>query len=82
MKLALVSVFEDEKHPPMGLVSIATYLKKYLNFNNTTIVDATWTNIYKDVFKEDFDIIGLSAMTAYYDRAVEIARLIKKKKIH
>ncbi len=80
MKLALVSVFEDEKHPPMGLVSIATYLKKYLGFDNTTIVDATWVNVYKDIFKEDFDIVGISAMTAYYDRAVEIARLVKKKK--
>lgn len=29
----------------MGLVSIATYLKKYLNFDNTTIIDITGETI-------------------------------------
>ena len=80
MKLALVNIFKDEKHPPMGLVSIATYLKEYLDFKDTTIVDATWENVSKGVFKKKFDIIGISSMTAYYDRAVDLAKLIKQKR--
>ncbi|NCN39183.1 MAG: B12-binding domain-containing radical SAM protein [Candidatus Aenigmarchaeota archaeon] len=80
MKLALVNVFEDEKHPPMGLVSIATYLKEYMGLKETKIIDATWENVSKGVFKEKFDVIGISSMTAYYDRAVRLAKLIKEKR--
>lgn len=80
MKLGLVSTFKNENEPPIGLVVLATYLKKKIGFKNTKIIDITYDNVYEDVLKHDFDIIGISSMTAFFDRAIKIAEIIKEKK--
>lgn len=79
MKLALISLFISPKDPPLGLCSIATYLEKYSNFRNTVIIDINFDNILERVAKEKPDIIGISAMTIYYSKAVKVAREIKKR---
>ena len=78
MKLALVSVFEDMGAPPMGLVYIATYLKKYANFENTKIIDANVHDIWYELKKFKPDLIGISSMTVAYNKAIDLAKKIKQ----
>ncbi|MFH0832257.1 MAG: radical SAM protein [Candidatus Aenigmatarchaeota archaeon] len=80
MKLALVPMYRSSgADPPIGLGSIATYLKEYGNFDNTVIIDAKYENIIDELRKEKPNIIGLSAMTMYYGKACELAKNIKKE---
>jgi anaerobic magnesium-protoporphyrin IX monomethyl ester cyclase len=79
MKLALVNLSIDAITAPMGLCYIATYLEKYSNFKDTVIIDINWENIFQKVEEIKPDIIGLSAMTAYYPAAIRIAKKIKEK---
>ena len=77
-KLALINIAIDKEAPPLGLCSIATYLKKYAGFENTTIIDINYEDIFESLKKLKPDIIGLSSMTIYYPAAIRIAKKIKK----
>lgn len=79
MRLALISLSISEGSPPIGLCSIATYLEKYADFKDTTIIDINYDNIIESVEKLKPDIIGIGAMTIYYSEAIRIARKIKDK---
>ena len=80
MKLALISLIDmDKLSPPMGLVSIATYLDKCINFKNTTIVDANFEDIIERTLEIKPDLIGISAMTIRYAEAIKTAKKIKEK---
>lgn len=75
-KLALVPVFVSSD-PPMGLGSIATYLKIYAQFTNTIILDEPLKKAIRCLEKEKPDIIGLSAMTMHYSKAILLAKIIR-----
>lgn len=79
MKLVLISIFISDKDPPLGLCSIATYLEKYSNFKDTIIIDINFDDIFKRLEEEKPDIVGISAMTIYYSRAIKLAEEIKKR---
>lgn len=76
-KLALVPMFISGD-PPLGLGSIATYLKEYSGFTNTIIIDKDFDDALKILEKEKPDIIGLSAMTMYYGKAIRFAKKLKE----
>lgn len=71
MDLALVSIFDDEFSPPLGLMSIATYLQKH-NYN-IKIIDINYDNVVKEINNYDIDIIGFSSMTHHYKKAIDFA---------
>ena len=77
MKLALVSLSQDKREPPLGLISIATYLKKFGNFDNIKIIDKNFDNIFEKILEIKPDLIGISAMTVHYYDAIELAKKIK-----
>jgi len=77
MKLALVSLERNEPDPPMGLAYIASYLRKYGNFDNTVIVDKE--DPIKRLRKEKPDLIGVGSMTYEFPRARIIAKQIKEE---
>ena len=78
MKLALISLIRDEFAPPLGLASIATYLKEFTSQYKIRIFDANYDNIFRDVEKFSPDIVGISSMSHYYKEAIDTAQRIKQ----
>lgn len=73
MRIALVSLAKGSGCPPIGLVYLGTYLQKY--GHDVKIIDRNFTD---DTPLAGWDIIGISAMTVHYDKAVEMGRFIKE----
>ena len=78
MNIGLVNLFPDEDAPPINLVYLGTYLEKS-GFNNVRIIDSTYES--RDFFKQilQCDIIGISSMTQSYNKAIILAKEIKKE---
>lgn len=82
MKLALVNTVRSNlrsSQSPLGLAYIATYLKEYLGFENTRIVDGNVEDILKELYKYNPDVAGISSMTIAHGYANELALEIKEK---
>ena len=77
MKLALVSVDTKENLPPLGLGYLASYLRKYGNFENSFIVDKE--DQFERIKKEKPDLIGISATTVDFDKAKKLAEQVKQE---
>jgi len=77
MKISFVSFGEDKREPPLGLLTVATYLKKFGDFNDINIIDKNFDNIFEKILEIKPDIIGISAMTVHYLDAIELAKKIK-----
>ena len=77
MKLALVNTDMENLDPPFGLCYIASYLRKYLNFNNTIIVDKE--DIMERLIKEKPDVVGITASSINFAKANELAKQIKSE---
>lgn len=65
-------------HPSLGVGYLASYLRKYLKFNNIKIVDKE-KNTINAILKQKPDVIGISASTHFFNEALEIARKTKKE---
>jgi len=76
MKIALISLAHGSGCPPIGLVYLATYLKKHLDVE-VKIIDSNFLWLPSVPFK-DYDLVGISAMTVNYQNACELGRSMKK----
>jgi len=80
IKLGLVYLHKGGMAPPLGLMSIATYLRK--NFKDTKlkikIIDINFDDILGEIKRNNFDIVGLGAMTIEYKKAILLSQEIKK----
>ena len=82
LKIALISLQQDaEKVPPVGLVYLATYLSERIGIKkeNIKIFDKNYFDVEKEVDYFKPNIIGISAMTIDYQKAVSFALQIKEK---
>lgn len=79
MKLGLINLVSEGQSPPMGLVSIATYLKEYMNFENIRIIDINVEDALNGVKKYNPDVVGISSMTVNYSHAIKLAKDIRQK---
>ena len=71
MKLTLVSVQKGgEAVLPLGLISIATYLKEKVGLTETRVIDANFQNPYEELRSVKADIIGISAVSVFYSDAI------------
>jgi radical SAM superfamily enzyme YgiQ (UPF0313 family) len=78
LKLSLTQTGTNrEGHPPLALGYIASYLRKYLNFNNIVILDKE-PNTINSIIKEKPDILGISSSTVFFNQAIKIAKNIKE----
>src|SRR3989338_3423468 len=77
MKLALVNTDEESNDAPFGLCYIAAYLRKYLNFYDTVIIDKE--DIMKRMKQEKPDLVGITASSIYFSKANEWAGQIKSQ---
>lgn len=62
---------------PLGLISIAGYLKKYGGYQDISLLDSNCQDIYAG-FKPT-DIVGISSVTQDIKRAVHFAEFVKSK---
>lgn len=62
----------------MGLVFIATYLKKFMNLKNIRLIDANFDNIIETTKKYSPDLVGISSMTVDYNKAMKASKDIKQ----
>lgn len=65
--------------PPVGITSLATYLKKQDSNVNVQLFDGEVTNQRDIIENLDGDIVGISVTGANYHNALEIAREAKEK---
>jgi radical SAM superfamily enzyme YgiQ (UPF0313 family) len=80
-KLALVSLSRSSNlNPPLGLLALASWLKRALPEVLVQIVDRNFHDIEKEIEAQNFDVVGISAMTPDYGEAVELAKQIKAKR--
>jgi len=84
MKLALVYINRGifcDKIAPLGLCSIASYLKQYMQSSNIKIriVDQNTENIYDSIKNVDPDIIGVSSVTQNFEDAKNFMSFAKQQ---
>jgi len=77
MKLALVSLDYLGGSPQLGLGYIASYLRKYGNFNHIVIIDKE--NLIRGIKREKPDIVGISSVTTEFQEAKRVSGEIKSK---
>ncbi|MDP2726369.1 MAG: cobalamin-dependent protein, partial [Dehalococcoidia bacterium] len=78
MRVGLQQVIDDRsqverRYPPLGLSYIASYLGKYGGLN-----DVVFRRDYQELIAETPDMVGISAVTHNFPRAVHSAQEIKK----
>lgn len=75
MKIALVSTAQKSGCPPIGLVYLASYIQNHTQYK-VDIIDANYQDIFRTDYAE-YDLIGISAMTVNYTKALELANWIR-----
>jgi anaerobic magnesium-protoporphyrin IX monomethyl ester cyclase len=79
MKLALVNILDVPEVAPTGLAYLATYLREYMGFENTKIIDTNAENVWTEIKRYKPDVIGMSSMTITYSKAMGLAKRIKQE---
>lgn len=78
-KVGLISVKQGDSFPPFGLAYLGTYLKRHLGEDiDLDIIDQNFEDARNEIWSKHFDLIGISAMSIYYGKALRLARDIKK----
>lgn len=77
MKIALVNTDMESLDPPLGLCYIASYLRKYMGFNNTIIIDKE--DPLKRLRREKPDLVGITATSINFRHVNELAGKIKSE---
>ncbi|MEI7591437.1 MAG: radical SAM protein, partial [Deltaproteobacteria bacterium] len=78
-RLTLVNVSQGffEGTIPLGLASIAGYLKQYGAPMEITLLDSNWQDIYQNY--EPADMVGIGAVTQDIKHAIRFAEFVKSK---
>lgn len=78
MKIGLIYLnYNGGACPPIGLMSVATHIKKKIPFCCPEIIDVNFDNVADKIKKSKYDLLGMSAMTIDYNKAVKLAQRIK-----
>ncbi len=70
-------------YPPLGLLYISAYLKKYLNFSNISLVESEKTElgVARRVLRTKPDLVGITSSTPTINQVVAVAKEIKEEGI-
>lgn len=80
MKIALISLPKNEfRYPPIGLLRIATYIKRKTKDVEVRLIDNAFEDIYEKIDNFNPDIIGLTTFTSYYQDSIDFSSIIKSK---
>lgn len=83
--MALIDTFEEKgSTSPLGLISIATYVREKAGFNNMKILDVAVDNVIEKMLIAKLklskpDAVGISAFTYKYNSAILLAIEIKER---
>jgi len=79
VKIRLINLVE-ELDPPLGLAYVATYAREKIGRDKVdiSIIDVNFINPIEALKKDRPDIIGISVMTAYFNKAKKLAEKIKE----
>lgn len=80
MQIALVSTAQKSGCPPIGLVYLASYIQTNTK-HQVNIIDTNYQDIFRTNYS-NYDLIGISAMTVNYAKAIKLANWIKSFKHH
>jgi radical SAM superfamily enzyme YgiQ (UPF0313 family) len=78
MRLGLVSLRESPSFPPGSLVYLATYLRENVPSISVEIIDINFDDVHQRLASGAFDLVGITAMTVDYAKAMDIAELVKR----
>lgn len=76
MKLALVNLDMSQPDPPLSLAYMASYVRKYSDVDDITIVDKE--DHLKRIKRERPDVVGISSFSFEFTQAKALAQEIKK----
>ena len=76
MRIALINLEKDYSCLPMGLISLAAYVRKYGGYNEIKIIDRE--NPIEVIKKFKPNVIGVGAVSEQYYSANRLAGAIKK----
>jgi radical SAM superfamily enzyme YgiQ (UPF0313 family) len=76
-KLMMVSLTRDIASPPLGLASIATYLRQEGISCETRIADVNFGNPIREALAFRPDLVGISAFSVQVPDAVRVARKVR-----
>ena len=78
MKIAFVSLNTYKPtNAPLGLVYLSTIIKQKYPSEELRIIDANFEDVEEELKNYSPDIIGITAMTTDYGRAIKLAKKIK-----
>jgi radical SAM superfamily enzyme YgiQ (UPF0313 family) len=77
MKIALVSVRPVDPCFPISLLCLQAYLKRYVPGVTIDIIDAAFEKPLDRIIGGNYDLIGISAMSAEYESAALLAKNIR-----
>ena len=78
-RLALTSL--TKLGQPTGLVYLASWVRRRLPDWSIRVIDANHEDPASVLLSEPFDVIGISAMTIYYEQAHQLVQRLKRAKI-
>lgn len=78
-RLALTSL--TKLGQPTGLVYLASWVQRALPDWSIRVIDANHEDPESVLLHEPFDVIGISAMTVYYEQAHQLAKKLKSSKV-
>lgn len=78
-RLALTSLAKMGQ--PTGVVYLASWVQRELPDWSVRVIDVNHEDPETILLNEPFDVIGISAMTIYYERAHQLATTLKQRKI-
>lgn len=79
IKIAYITLQFVADAPPLGLASMATYFKRYGDFQNQKVIDVADKYRVSETLKYNPDIVFISANTMHYPKAIAFANKIKAK---
>lgn len=68
---------QSQEPPPLGLGYIKSYFEKYSELKDEIDIQILRTDVWNILQKERPEIIGISAVTEYYSKAIEFAYKIR-----
>jgi anaerobic magnesium-protoporphyrin IX monomethyl ester cyclase len=78
MKIALLGTRkETDSCFPIGLLSLAAFLKKFQPHHQIDIIEAAFEDPIKKAIEGQYDLVGITAMTPHYETATQYAKSIK-----
>lgn len=80
-RIALITTAVHAESPPLSLICLRSYVLNKRPGWKVDLVDGAFTDPLAAILKTEYDLIGITAMTAEYENACKLAQSIKAANI-